>query len=192
MIKSVFGSTSFLLLVFTLLMQGCANKTVAPNPTPQVKPQITASYLFEHRIISQRTLIHKKTLTTLPFEIKTFDETYILNLIAEIPTDAKTEEQPTYYLWIQRQAKNWQDYTHVYSAQVSDLTLTSPYSGIREGTFYTNYVITLTYEQLQKLKNEDLYLTLTNTQKGKTLIELPQVYLEAFVMMINHSTNAKP
>ena len=167
-------------------MQGCANKIVAPSPIPKVKPQITASYLFEHRIIAQRPLVHEKTITTLPFEIKTFDETYILSLIAEIPTDVKTEKRPTYYLWIQRQANNWQEYKYVYSAQVSDLTLTSPYSGIREGVFYTNYVITLTYAQLQKLRKEDLYLTLTNTQQGRTLIELPQVYLEAFFMMIDH------
>jgi len=191
MIKNLPNNASFLLLtVLTLFFYGCADKSVVA-PTPKVKPEITVSYLFEHRIISHSPSRDTTLLATLPFEIKTFDETYIINLLAQMPTASHKDKRPRYLISIQRQASDWQEYRYVYSQQAADLTLKSPYSGIRHGIFYTNYVVGLTYEQLIKLQNSDLYLTLSNTRKGRTLIELPKIYIQAFVMMIDHHTNER-
>ena len=187
----MYRCSSFLLLtVLSLIFYGCAENTVIVS-TPKVKPEITATYLFEHGIISHSPSRETTLLTTLPFEIKTFDESYILNLVAQIPTTSQKDQKSHYRISIQRQAGDWQNYKYVYSKQVSGLTLKSPYSGIRHGVFYTNYIIELSYAQLVQLQNKDLYLTLSNTHQAKTLIELPRIYIQAFIMMIDHHTNQK-
>jgi len=192
MIKSLLSSTFFLLpVLLSLFFYGCAEKKVIA-PTPKVKPEITATYLFEHRIISHSPSREKIVLTTLPFEIKTFNETYILNLVSQIPTGSQSDKNPQYYVSVQRQASNWQEYKYVYSEQTTNLILNSSYSGIRNGVFYTNYTIDLSYEQLLQLQNSDFYLTLSNAHKGRTLIELPKVYIQAFIMIINHPNDEKP
>ena len=192
MIKSLLSSTSFLLLILlSLFLYGCAEKKVVA-PTPKVKPEITATYLFEHRIISYSPSRDKVVITTLPFEIKTFNETYILNLVAQMLTDSQSDKNPQFYISVQRQASDWQKYKYVYSEQTNNLTLNSSSSGIRNGIFYTNYTIDLSYKQLVLLQNSDFYLTLSNTHNGKTLIELPQVYIQAFILMVDHQTGEKP
>lgn len=180
------------LLISILLLGGCTPHVKKTKPTVQQIPDITAAYLFEHRIISYRASQQMTTVATLPYEILTFDERYTLHLVAQFSdanssATANTKKRSNYYLLIQRQSDNWRDFTHVEAKEISNLKIESLDSHIRHGNFFKFYSIDFSKEQLLTLKNSELTLTLSNDHGFQSLLKMPKNYIEAFLQIIDAS-----
>jgi len=181
-----------MIVITFILFNGCSQPVAAPLPHVDKKlPTITAHYLFEHRIVSHNPLLQTEYIATLPYEIRTFDESYRLYLVANFKTAHQslktTIKEPSYYLRVERNAKNWRDFTQVYSPSLTSLVLESHDSHIRQGQFYKNYTIALSKKQLLASRKRGFRVTLTNRHKDQSLLALPKTYVEAFLMMIDET-----
>lgn len=178
----------FLLLVSLIIISGCAKNEAKLQVEPTAVPEITAAYLLEHRIISYQPRYQEKIVTTLPYEIKTFDENYLIFLVAHLPYANNTAllkaAQPRYYIWLERRADNWRDFIAVYSQQLAPLKINSHYSAIRQGHFYKEYTIDFTLEQLSYVQDSGLDLLLVNQQNLVSEIDIPSLYIKAYLEMI--------
>jgi len=182
-----------LLILFTLaLLLGCSAEK-RPQPTTTPPPEITADYLLKHRIIAYAPKFHETVIATLPYEIKTFKETYLLYLVARIP-DTQSDvllkpAKPRYYLWLERRSDGWLDFTAVHAPNLTPLTIASHYSAIREGRFYQEYTIDFTLEQLYSLQSSGLELLLINKDNETSTVTLPKHYIVAFLKMVEESSH---
>jgi hypothetical protein len=179
---------TFLLFIALIIVSGCAKNEEKLQVEPTAVPEITTAYLLEHRIISYQPKYQEKIIATLPYEIKTFDESYLLYLVARIPDKnssalLKTKE-PHYYLWLERRADNWRDFVAVYSAKIAPLKIDAHYSTIRQGHYYKEYTIHFTLEQLSSVQDSGLDLLLVNQQSLTSTINIPSPYIKAFLEMI--------
>ena len=176
------------LLLSLLLSSGCSQHSDEVPPLPESMPEITTDYLLKHRIISYAPKYHEKVITTLPYEIQTFDENYLLFLVARLPDANSTAvikiTEPHYYLWLERRSESWRDFVTVYSRQLPTLTIKAHYSSIRNGKYYKDYTIDFTLQQLHKVQENGFAVTLVNKQNHRSTIELPKHYIEAFVKML--------
>jgi len=178
----------FTSLLILLLSFGCSQHHENPLPASETVPEITTEYLLEHRIISYAPKYHEKVITTLPYEIQTFEENYLLFLVARLPDANSTAlmkiTEPRYYLWLERRSESWRDFVAVYSRQLPSLAIKAHYSSIRSGKYYKDYTIDFTLQQLHKVQESGLAVTLVNIQNHRSTIELPKHYIEAFVKML--------
>ena len=179
---------TFLLFISLIIVSGCTKNEEKLQVEPTVVPEITTAYLLEHRIISYQPKYQEKIIATLPYEIKTFDESYLLYLVARIPDKnssalLKTKE-PHYYLWLERRADNWRDFVVVHSDSVTPLTINAHYSSIRQGHYYKEYTIDFTLEQLSSVQDSGLDLLLVNQQNLTSTINIPSLYIKAYLEMI--------
>jgi len=178
----------FTSLLILLLSFGCSQHHEEPLVASETLPEITTEYLLEHRIISYAPKYHEKVITTLPYEIQTFEENYLLFLVARLPDANSTAliklTEPRYYLWLERRSDSWLDFVGVYSRQLSSLTIKGHYSSIRNGAYYKDYTIDFTPEQLAHIQEHDLVLTLINQQKVRSTVEIPKNYIQAFLKML--------
>ncbi|MGB5964314.1 MAG: hypothetical protein WBF77_07560 [Sulfurimonadaceae bacterium] len=180
---------TFLLLFITLIIvSGCAKNEEKLQVEPTAVPEITTAYLLEHRIISYQPMYREKIIATLPYEIKTFDEGYLLYLIARIPDKNSSvllkTKKPRYYLWLERRADNWRDFVAVFSAKIKPLKINAHYSTIRQGHYYKEYTIDFTLEQLSSVQDSGLDLLLVNQQNLTSTINIPSPYIKAYLEMI--------
>ncbi len=187
--RTVYLQLQACILFITIAMfSGCAQHTEKPLPAPEPLPEITADYLLEHGIISYAPEFHERIIATLPYEIVTFDESYLMYLIARLPDpDSQAHFRRTkasYYLWLQRKSGGWRDFTAVYSAHMPDLKIHPHYSSIRNGLFYKNYTIDIKLEALQKVQESGADLTLVNSQNIRSTITIPADYIKAFLEML--------
>ena len=177
----------FILLFILMTLQGCTQFT-AQAISASKPPEITTDYLLEHRIITHDSRYQETIISTLPYEIKTFDEEYRLYLIARIPDENSTillrSNQPHYYLWLERRADNWRDFIGVRSIVLSPLTVNSYYSSIRQGRYYKEYTIDLTLEDIHTVEGSGLELLLYNSAGIMSSVTLPSLYLKAFLAML--------
>ena len=190
MAKTFHAHVQKLFYFFTLsLLFGCsAEKTPQPMTTP---PEITSEYLLKHRIITHDPKFHETVITTLPYEIKRFKESYRLYLVARIP-DAEREvflkpAKPRYYLWLERRSDGWLDFTSVHAPNLTPLTIASHYSAIRHGRFYKEYTIDFTLGQLYSLQASGLELLLINKNDDTSTVTLPKHYITAFLKMLEET-----
>ena len=176
------------LLLSLFLSSGCSQHSDEVSPLPESVPEITTEYLLEHRIISYAPKYHEKVITTLPYEIQTFEENYLLFLVARLPDANSTAiikiTEPHYYLWLERRSDNWRDFVAVYSRQLPALEIKGHYSSIRNGKYYKDYTIDFTLQQLSKVKNSGLAVTLINNKKERSTIDIPKHYIQAFLKML--------
>lgn len=177
------------MLFFTLAMlSGCAQHVEKPLPAPEPLPEITADYLLEHGIISYAPQFHEKIIATLPYEIVTFEESYLVCLVARLPDPESRARirrtEASYYLWLQRKSGGWRDFTAVYSAHMPDLKIHPHYSSIRNGLFYKDYTIEVKPEMLQKVQENGAEFTLVNNQNIRSTIAIPADYIKAFLEML--------
>lgn len=183
---------SFLLFLILIIVSGCAKHEKKLYAEPAVMPEITTAYLLEQRIISYEPKFREKIIATLPYEITAFDENYLIYLIARIPdknsTNTLQTKQPHYYLWLERKASNWRDFTVVRSFDMSPLNIHPHYSAIREGNYYKNYTIDLIFEQMSDIQDKGLTLELINLQDQRSVITIPGFYIKAYLEMIRQSS----
>jgi len=183
----------FLLLITLVMLSGCAEKEEMLQVESAAEvPEITTAYLLKHRIISYEPKYHEKIIATLPYEIKTFDESYLIYLIARIPDKNSTVQLktrvPHYYLWLERRADNWRDFVAVQSAIATSLTIKPHYSTIREGRYYKEYTIDFTLEQFRSAEDSGVKLMLINQQNQRSTITIPSLYIKAYLEMIKQSS----
>lgn len=188
----LFQVQTFLLFISLIIVSGCAKHEEKLQAEPKPLPEITTAYLLEHRIIAYEPKHHEKIIATLPYEIKTFEESYLIYLIARIPdkisnTPLKVNE-PRYYLWLERRADNWRDFVAVRSTRLSSLTIHPHYSSIRQGHYYKEYTIDFTLEQLSHVQDRDLDILLINQQNDRSMITIPSLYIKAYLEMIAQSS----
>ncbi len=183
---------TFLLLTALMLISGCAEHEEKLQAEPAVMPEITTAYLLEHRIISYEPRFHEKIIATLPYEIKKFDESYLIQLIARIPDKNSTStlqtKKPRYYLWLERRADNWRDFTVIRSSSMSSLRIYPHYSTIREGQYYKEYTVDLMFEQMPQVQEKGLTLELINQQNQRSVITIPSLYIKAYLEMIRQNS----
>ena len=183
---------TLLLLLTLIIVGGCAKHEEKLQIEPAVMPEITTAYLLEHRIISYEPRFHEKIIATLPYEIKTFDESYLIHLIARIPDNNSTvaiqAKQPHYYLWLERRADNWRDFTVVRSSSMSMLRIHPHYSSIRQGLYYKEYTVDLILEQISQIQDRGLTLELINQQNQRSVITIPSLYIKAYLEMIRQNS----
>ena len=179
---------AFILLLSLLLSSGCSQHSDEATLAPETVPEITTDYLLEHRIISYAPKYHEKVITTLPYEIQTFEENYLLFLVARLPDANSTAiikiTEPHYYLWIERRSDKWRDFVSVYSRQLPSLEIKAHYSSIRNGKYYKDYTIDFTLQQLHKVQESGLAVTLINNKKKRSTIDIPKHYIQAFLKML--------
>ncbi len=175
------------------IMQGCTRHSEAVRVEPTTLPEITTAYLLEHRIIAYEPTYHEKIIATLPYEIKTFDEDYLIYLVARLPEEQSDSvlktKGPHYYLWLERRADNWKDFSVAYTEELGILKLSSYYSSIREGHYYKEYTVDFTLEQLDSLQDLGLTLLLVNPKNERSRITLPSSYIKAYLEMLPKSTH---
>ena len=183
----------FISLLILLLSTACSQHADEIPPEAKTVPEITTEYLLEHRIISYAPKYHEKVITTLPYEIQTFKENYLLFLVARLPDANSTAliklTKPRYYLWLERRSDGWRDFTTVYSRQLPSLGIKGHYSSIRNGAYYKDYTIDFTPKQLSHIQEHDLVLTLINKKKVRSTIEIPKNYIQAFLKMLELSNS---
>ena len=190
---SLVSLTRFLLFLFMfiLLFSGCAPQEKLTFEEKAAKPEVTAAYLLEHRIITYEPRFRERVVSTLPFEVISFEDSFLFYLVARIPDQSIADKStPQYYLWLERRARNWKDYVKVYSKQLSNLTIKSHYSSIRQGEFYKDYTIDLTLEQLHYIHSKGLDLTLINKNNQGSYIRLPKTYIDAFMQILDQEHNS--
>jgi len=172
-------------------INGCNQSPEIPEPAPVSYPEVTTDYLFEHRIIAYVPTFGEKVISTLPYEIATFDEDYIFYLVARLPdpnSSAQIKRTHTrYYLWLERTSKGWLDFTQAYSYELGRLNILGHNSSIRSGKFYKNYTIDLSLEQIQQVRNSGLTLNMGNKKSHVSTIFLPKEYIDAFLLTLEKS-----
>lgn len=183
---------TILFFLIPALLLGCtAAEKAKPTTTPP--PEITADYLLKHRIISYAPRFHEKVISTLPYEIQRFDESYRLNLVARIPDKESGSllkaSHPRYYLLLQRSSDGWLDFTAVHTPNLTPLKIVSHYSSIRQGRFYKEYTIDFTLEQLYSLETSGLELLLINKKNETSTVTLPTHYISAFLKMVEENSH---
>ena len=183
-----FLQSSLLITLVLLIISGCREPIEIPEPTPAQLPKITTDYLFEHRIIAYAPTFGEKVISTLPYEIATFDEDYIFYLVARLP-DANSFTQtkrtnPHYYLWLERTSKGWLDFTHGYSKKLGRFIVIGHNSSIRSGKFYKNYTIDLSLSQIEHVDNSGVTFHLYNNNGKSSTIHLPKEYIKAFLLAL--------
>ena len=178
----------FSLIIILFIISGCAKNEEKLQAEPTPVPEITTAYLLEHRIIAYEPKYQEKIIATLPYEIKTFEESYLLYLVARIPDQNGTAllkaKGPHYYLWLERRADSWRDFVAVRSASVAPLAINAHYSAIRQGHYYKEYTIDFTLQQLRSVQENGVDLTLINRQNNSSTVSLPKHYIKAFLKMI--------
>lgn len=183
----------FIPMLIPLLFNGCT-KAESIKPAAAPMPEITTAYLFEHRIISHEPKYQEKIIATLPYEIESFDEEYLLCLIARIPDEKRSAvfaaTKPRYYLWLERTAVSWRDFTEVHSPKIAPLQIDPHFSAIRKGLFYKEYSIDFTLEQLESVQDSGLDLLLINQKNETSEINLPSRYIKAFLKMLENRTDS--
>ncbi len=181
-----------LLFIALSIFNGCAEHKETVQARAEAVPDITAAYLLEHRIISYEPRYLEKVITTLPYEIKTFDESYVIYLVARLPDKNSTAiwkvKEPHYYLWLERRSNNWRDFTTVYATGLNALTINSHYSAIRQGKYYKEYTINLSLEQLSAVQDSGLELVLINQHGIRSTVTVPGDYVKAYLEMLPPST----
>lgn len=182
----------FLFFLILPLLIGCTTGK-KPEPTSTTPPpEITTAYLLEHRIISYAPKFQEKIVTTLPYEIRCFEESYRLYLVARIPDkngdSVFKATQPVYYLWLERISDNWRDFTAVRSVIEAPLEIYAHYSAIRHGKFYEEYSINFTPAQLAGVQDSGLDLLLANKLHQTSNITVPVHYIKAFLQIIKEQT----
>jgi hypothetical protein len=185
---------TFSLFFIILLFNGCTTvKKTEPAPLPL--PQITTAYLLAHRIISYEPKYQETIIATLPYEIINFDESFQLNLVARIPDENRSPvfvtTGPRYYLWLERKAQSWLDFTEVHSVMIAPLKINAHFSAIRKGVFYKEYTIDFTIEQLEQVQDSGLDLLLINENSNTSEIALPSYYIKAFLKMLETYSDPK-
>ena len=183
---------SSLLITFILLsISGCKEPVKIPEQTVTELPEVTTDYLFEHRIIAYAPTFGEKLISTLPYETTTFDETYILYLVAHLPDPNSSVKikrtKARYYLWIERTSKGWLDFTQAYSNELGRFVIIGHNSSIRSGRFYKNYTIDLTLSQIEQVQKSGLTFLLQNRNAQSSTIYLPQEYIKAFLLALKKS-----
>ncbi len=183
---------TFLLFITLLIISGCT-KAVEKSPVePVTLPEITTAYLLEHRIIAYEPKQHEKVIAILPYEIKTFDESYMIYLVARIPDSNSSndlkEKKPRYYLWLERRAENWRDFLVAQTVALPPLKVDSHFSNIRQGHYYEEYTIDFRLERLAYVQDSDLELLLINQQHFTSTITVPSLYIKAYLEMIKNSS----
>lgn len=182
--------SALLFIIFSFY--GCTQQEHSPEPIPTPPPEITTAYLLEHRIIAYEPKYHEKIIATLPYEIKTFEESYLVYLIARIPDkNSKTllqSKEAKYYLWLERRADNWQDFVAVRSTSLAPLSIHPHFSTIRQGHYYKEYTIDFTLEQLSRIQDRDLDLLLSNQKNYTSTVTIPSLYIKAYLKMIAENT----
>ena len=182
-----FIRTFTLLLLITIGAVGCAEKVQQPAPEQKPTPEITVAYLVKNRIISDAPQFRAKIVATLPFEVITFEESFLLNLTAQIPETNTSDSKSDYYLRFEcRGHNNWRNYKWVISPQLRAPTLQASFSSVRHGVFYENYTIELDYQQLKQISDKDLQLTFINKQHQSAYLVLPSKYVKAFIKIIDN------
>lgn len=176
------------IFVTLLFINGCANHQETIPVAPAAVPDIDTAYLLEHRIISYEPRYQEKIITTLPYEIRNFDESYIMYLVARLPdgnsTSVLSSKEPHYYLWLERRSNNWRDFTTAQAAGLGTLKIDSHYSAIRQGHFYKEYTIKFRLDQFFAVQDSGLELVLMNQQGVKSTITVPGVYIQAYLEML--------
>ena len=179
---------AFILLLSLLLFFGCSQHSDEATQPTETVPEITTEYLLEHRIISYEPKYHEKVVTTLPYEIQTFEENYLLFLVARLPDANSTAilriTEPHYYLWLERRSDSWRDFVAVYSRQLPALEIKAHYSSIRNGKYYKDYTIDFTLQQLHGVQESGLAVTMINNKKERSTIDIPKHYIQAFLKML--------
>ena len=179
------------LMLITVGTVACTEKVPKPKPQQRPAPEISVAYLVKNRIIADAPQFKAKIVATLPFEVITFDATFLLNLTAQIPDTNTSDTPPDYYIRFERQGKDtWRNYRWVLSPQLKKPILQESFSSIRQGVFYEDYTIDLEYEQLQALVGQDLQLTFVNQQQQSAYLLLPSKYIEAFIKIIDEHPKA--
>ncbi len=176
------------LLLFIVLLFSACTTAEKPAPAAPPPPQITTAYLLEHRIISYEPKYQEKVIATLPYEIVRFDESFLFYLVARIPDENRSavfvSTGPRYYLWLERKADNWRDFTEVHAVKIDSLQINAHFSAIRKGVFYKEYTIDFTLEQLEHVQDSGLDLLLINQNNDTSEITLPSHYVKAFLKML--------
>lgn len=176
------------LFVTLFFSSGCANHKETIQVAPVAVPDIDAAYLLEHRIISYEPRYQEQIVNTLPYEIRNFDESYIICLVARLPDENSTSvwksTEPHYYLWLERRSNNWRDFTTVQAAGLGILKIDSHYSAIRQGHFYKEYTINFRVDQLFAVQDSGLELVLINQQGIKSTVTIPADYIRAYLKML--------
>ncbi len=187
-----FQIQSLLLIILFFILSGCAERETKVQVTPSQVPEITLAYLLEHRIVSHLPKQHVKIVSTLPYEIKNFDESYLLRLIAEIPDKNSSTlpkaKLPHYYLWLERRSGNWRDFDTAYSTRLETLKVDPHFSSIRQGHYYKEYTIDFSLEQLSAADDNEMELLLVNQQNQTSTITVPSLYIEAFFEMVKQAS----
>lgn len=178
-------------LLFFLILPLLFGCTAEKKPEPAVTtppPEITTAYLLDHRIISYAPKFQEKIITTLPYEIKRFDESYRLYLVARLPdkdgSSVLKATQPVYYIWLERRSDNWREFTAVYSSIEAPLEIFAHYSAIRHGMFYEEYTINVSPEQLAGVRDSGLDLLLVNQHNQTSNVSIPAHYIKAFLEIL--------
>jgi len=181
-----FICTFTLILLITIGTAGCAEKVPQPEPKQQPVPEITVAYLVKNRIISDAPQFRAKVVATLPFEVITFEESFLLNLTAQIPESNTSDSKPDYYLRFERRGHdNWRNYKWVISPQLEQPTLQASFSSVRQGLFYEDYTVDLNYQQLKQRSDQDLQLTFINKNHQSVYLILPSKYLKAYIKIVD-------
>ncbi len=181
-----FIRTSILLLLITIGTLGCAEKMPQPVPEQKPAPEITIAYLVKNRIISDAPKFRAKVVATLPFEVITFEESFLLNLAAQIPDTNTSSFKSDYYLRLERRGHdNWRDYKWIISPQLKEPTLQASFSSVRQGLFYEDYTVDLDYQDLKQVSDKDLQLTFINKQHQSAYLILPSKYVKAFIKIVD-------
>ncbi len=183
---------TLLLFITLLIISGCTKDIEKPQAEPAALPEITTAYLLEHRIIAYEPKQHEKIVATLPYEIKTFDESYLIYLVARLPDNNSSEKtnakSPRYYLWLERRAANWRDYVVARSPNMPPVKIKAHYSNIRQGQYYEEFTIDFRLEQLSYVKESGLELLLINQQYLTSTITIPSLYIKAYLEMIENAS----
>lgn len=169
-----------LLIIFLLTLQGCSQKSASAAAQPVMEEAVTETYLFEHRIIAYAPELHERRVTTLPFERIMFDERFSLHLVGLLHED----RDDLFYLWVERRADAWREYTTAYVRHIGRLPLERHFSRIRHGQFYEEYSVDLRLEQIRRFETSGLKVTLSNAKGEHSTLTLPPAYVKAFVKIV--------
>ena len=169
-----------------LLVLGCSSNDKPEAKNTIKKSKITADYLFEHRIVTKEAKIDKHIVTTPPYEIVDFDEQFLVYLMVQrVRLKSAKDTSTRYYIYIERTAQDWLDYTQAYSRNLGNFEVQSHFANIRQGRFFKSYSLTLTESQFKQLGTGPLTFTVSTKIAQQKRIRIPSVYVKAFVKTAN-------
>ena len=176
-----------------MLISGCSSEKNLEVNNVSKKTNITADYLFEHRIVTNEAKIHKHIMTTPPFEVVDFDEQFLVYLIVQrVNIEGNKDNGPRYHIYIERTASDWLDYTQAYATHLGRFEIQSHFANIRQGRFFKSYTLALVEGQFQRLDNSALTFVVATKIGQQKRITIPAVYIEAYLKMANLPVFTEP